>query len=362
MPKRSKSNGEAADGRESDAAVEIVPFSDEELSHDSLGLSRDQIIGMYRSMMLQRRFEERAAQMYGKQKIAGFLHLYIGQEAVSTGSAEAIRIGEDSVITAYRDHGIGLALGMEPNACMAELFGRQDGCSRGKGGSMHYFSKDLRLFGGHGIVGSHIPIGTGIAFAHKYKEDGGVCLCFLGDGAVGQGAFHEAVNLASLYDLPIVYIIENNQYAMGTSVSRAFAETDFYKQADGYDMHGAVANGMDVFDVYRAMTEHVEMARNFQPSILEVRTYRYRGHSMSDPGNYRTKEELDSRKDDDPIIRLKAYIIERDLATNDELDVVDEEVKKVVLDSVSYSDENPFPELEEIYENVYAQEDYPFLN
>jgi pyruvate dehydrogenase E1 component alpha subunit len=360
MSKPTKSNGKAAGS--ADEADVAVRFRDESLDHASLGLSEERVLAIYKSMLLQRRFEERAAQMYGKQKIAGFLHLYIGQEAVSAGAAEVINIGQDSIITAYRDHGIALALGMDVNSCMAELFGKRDGCSRGKGGSMHFFSRELRLFGGHGIVGGHIPVGTGIAFAHKYNEDGGVCLCFLGDGAVGQGAFHEAANLASLYKLPIVLIIENNQYAMGTSVGRAFAETDFFKQASGYRMHGAVANGMDVFDVYNAVREHVEMARAFEPSILEVRTYRYRGHSMSDPGNYRTKEELDSRKDDDPVIRLKAYIIERELSTNDDLDLVDTAVKKVVLESVEFAEANPYPDLEAIYEDVYAQDDYPFLS
>ena len=360
MSKRTKSNGTATE--QSAATVKVRAFPDVHWDHKTLGLSDETVVRFYRTMLLQRRFEERAAQMYGKQKIAGFLHLYIGQEAVSTAAAEAMNIGDDSVITAYRDHGIGLALGMDANSCMAELFGKRDGCSSGKGGSMHYFSKDLRLFGGHGIVGGHVPVGTGIAFAHKYKEDDGVCLCFLGDGAVGQGAFHEAVNLASLYKLPVVYVIENNQYAMGTAVDRAFAETDFYKQALGYDMYGAVVDGMDVFDVYHAMSEHIAMARRFEPSILEVRTYRYRGHSMSDPGNYRTKEELDSKKGDDPIIRLKAYLIENKLSTNEDLDAVDDDVKKEVMDSVAFAESSPYPELDEIYENVYAKPGYPFLS
>ncbi|MCZ6705472.1 MAG: thiamine pyrophosphate-dependent enzyme [Bacteroidetes bacterium] len=194
-------------------------------THGDVGLSDHQVLSMYQNMLLQRRFEERAAQMYGKQKIGGFLHLYIGQEAVSTGSAAAINIGSDSVITAYRDHGLGLALGMSANECMAELFGKVTGCSRGKGGSMHFFSKECRLFGGHGIVGAHVPVGVGIAFAHKYKDDGGICLIYFGDGAVGQGAIHEASNLASLYELPAILIIENNEYAMGTAIHRAFADT-----------------------------------------------------------------------------------------------------------------------------------------
>lgn len=340
---------------------EIGSYPAGEYRHDDLGLSDDQVREMYRSMLLQRRFEERAAQMYGRQKIAGFLHLYIGQEAVSTGSAEAIEIGKDSVITAYRDHGLGLALGMTPNECMAELFGRVGGSSRGKGGSMHYFKKELNFYGGHGIVGGHIAVGLGIGFAHKYKEDGGVCLTYFGDGAVGQGSFHESLNLASLYKVPTVFIIENNQYAMGTATDRAFANPDFHKYGVSYDMPSSLANGMDVFSVYKAISEHAQMARDNKPSILEVRTYRYRGHSMSDPANYRTKDELEEKKEEDPIIRLKGYMLENDLASNEDFDEVDEEVKQVVLDAVEFSEESDFPPIEEIYDHVYTQEDYPFL-
>ena len=342
-------------------SYEVSWFQSEEHDHKSAGLTDEQMLDMYRNMLLQRRFEERAAQMYGKQKIAGFLHLYIGQEAISTGSVNAMNVGSDSIITAYRDHGIGLALGMDPGACMAELFGRSTGSSRGKGGSMHYFSKDLRLFGGHGIVGAHVPVGAGIAFAHKYKKDGGVCIAYLGDGAVGQGAFHEALNLAGLYDLPIIFVIENNSYAMGTSIHRAFADPNFYRQGVAYDLLAGVVDGMDVIDVYKAMKYYIGKARQFKPSIVEIRTYRYRGHSMSDPGKYRTKEELDSMKDNDPIIRLKAYLIESGLSDNDDLDQIDKEVKEVVAEAVRFADESPLPELSEIYEHVYAENDYPFI-
>jgi pyruvate dehydrogenase E1 component alpha subunit len=341
--------------------VTFRSFQSGEANHSELGLTDDQILDAYRSMLLQRRFEERAAQMYGKQKIAGFLHLYIGQEAISTGATLAMNVGHDSVITAYRDHGLGLALGMSANECMAELFGKATGCSRGKGGSMHYFSKEKRFFGGHGIVGGHIPVATGIAFAHKYKKDGGVCLCFFGDGAINQGSFHEAANLASLYELPVVFVIENNQYAMGTAVHRASAEPDLFKQAVGYGMTGSLVDGMDVFDTFEAFRTHIDLARSNQPSLLEVRTYRYRGHSMSDPGKYRTKEELEKHKNDDPILRLKAYMIECELAANDELDRIDEEVKQEVAESVEFAEASDFPDLESIYEDVYEQEDYPFL-
>ena len=330
-------------------------------SHDELGLSDEDVQAMYRNMMLQRRFEERCRQMYQRQKISGFLHLYIGQEAVSTGSVAAIRLGEDSVITAYRDHGIGLAMGMDPNKSMAELFGKIDGTSRGKGGSMHFFSKEKRMFGGHGIVGAHIPVATGIAFAHKYRDEDNVCLCFFGDGAIHQGAFHEAANLAGLYDLPVIFICENNQYAMGTAVERAAAEPDLYKQAVPYGMAGALANGMDVFSVTKAMQDHVQMAREGRPSLLEIRTYRYQGHSISDPAKYRAEGELEERKNQDPIIRLKKYLLDHDLTSNDDLDQVDEEVKQEVLDAIEFAENSPFPDEETIYEDVYTQEDYPFL-
>lgn len=217
------------------------------------------------------------------------------------------------------------------------------------------------MFGGHGIVGAHIPVAAGIAFAHMYKNDGGVCICYLGDGAVWQGSFHETLNLASLYRLPVVYVIENNQYAMGTAVDRATAETDLFKQCVSYAMPGSLVDGMDVFSVCQAMRDHVDMAREGQPSIVEIRTYRYRGHSMSDPGKYRTKEELEAKKNEDPILRLKSYLIQESLMSNEELDVLDVEVKAEVAASVTFADESPFPPLEDIYEHVYTQEDFPFL-
>lgn len=357
-----KSRNGAAVGVETITQTDTFSRYDaDKADHKALGFTTETLLDMYQNMLLQRRFEERASQMYGKQKIGGFLHLYIGQEAVSTGTAQALNVGSDSVITAYRDHGIGLALGMDPNACMAELFGRIDGSSRGKGGSMHYFSKEFGLFGGHGIVGAHVPVGIGIAFAHKYKEDGGVCVTFLGDGAVGQGAFHEACNLAGIYELPAIVVIENNQYAMGTAVDRAFAETDFYKHGPRYDMHGMVVDGMDVFDVYRAMKDAVELARQNKPVLMEVRTYRYRGHSMSDPQKYRTKEEMEAKKGEDPIIRLKAYLVENKLSDNEALDKIDEDVKQIVLDAVEFADNSPFPDEKTIYEDIYDNGDYPFL-
>ncbi len=330
-------------------------------THEELDLDADQLKGMYENMLLQRRFEERAAQMYGKQKIAGFLHLYIGQEAVSTGAATAMKLGLDTVITAYRDHGLGLALGMTADECMAELFGKQGGSSKGKGGSMHYFDKEKGMFGGHGIVGAHIPVGGGIAFAHKYKGDGGACLTFFGDGAVGQGAMHEAFNLAASHGLPVVFIVENNAYAMGTAVERVFANPDFHRIASAYNMTGSVADGMDVLTVTKAMRDHLALARSGQASVLELKTYRYRGHSMSDPQKYRTKEELDGKKEQDPILRLKAYMLEHNLADLDFFDTTDAKVKAEVLASVEFAENSPFPALEEIYDDVYTQKDYPFI-
>ncbi|MEM8485144.1 MAG: pyruvate dehydrogenase (acetyl-transferring) E1 component subunit alpha [Bacteroidota bacterium] len=354
-------NGHALDGLKAEPlSVTFNTYPPSNKTHRQLGLTKADVLDMYRSMLLQRRFEERAAQMYGKQKIGGFLHLYIGQEAISTGTAQAIRIGEDSVITAYRDHGHALAMGMTSNECMAELFGKIDGCSRGKGGSMHYFSKELKMMGGHGIVGAHIPVGTGIAFANKYKGEDTVCLAFFGDGAIHQGAFHEAANLAGLYDLPVIFVVENNQYAMGTAVDRAAAEPDLYKQALSYDMPSSLVSGMDVFSVYEAMQHHVAMAREGKPSLIEIRTYRYRGHSMSDPQKYRTKEELDAKKDEDPILRLKAYLLEHKMATNAQLDKVDDEVKQEVMESVEFAENSPAPGLETIYEDIYSDKDYPF--
>lgn len=331
-------------------------------THEDVDADPDELLEMFRSMTLQRRFEERCRQQYQKQNISGFLHLYIGQEAVSTGSVHAIRLGEDSVITAYRDHGLGLAMGMQPGPAMAELFGKATGSSRGKGGSMHFFDKEQRLFGGHGIVGAHVPVGAGIAFAHKYRGEDNVCLCFLGDGAVNQGAFHEALNLASLYDLPLVTIIENNQYAMGTAVDRASSQPDLFKQALSYDMPAALVSGMDVFSVKKAVNDHAEMARQGQPSLLEIRTYRYQGHSISDPAAYRKEGELDDRKSEDAIVRLQNYITENDIATDEELNAIDDELQQTVLDAIAFAEESDFPDESELYDNVYAQKDYRFLN
>jgi len=342
--------------------VEYNTYPADRFSHDELDLADDDLMPMLRNMLLQRRFEERCRQMYQRQKISGFLHLYIGQEAVSTGSVYGIRLGEDSVITAYRDHGIGLAMGMDPGVCMAELFGKKDGCSQGKGGSMHFFDASKRMFGGHAIVGAHLPLGAGVAFAHKYRGEDNVCLCFFGDGAMAQGAYREALNLAGIYDLPIVFICENNQYAMGTAVDRVQAEPDLFKHGRSFDMPCSLASGMDVFSVNRAVKDHVALARDGQPSMLEIRTYRYQGHSISDPAKYRQEGELDARKSEDAIVRLEQYIVNQGVATDSEIETLDEEIKQEVLDAIEFAENSDFPDDDAIYDHVYAQKDYPFIN
>lgn len=365
---RAKSAAKAKDPVGMSVVPDTLSFSQEfdtypagKYTHEELGLNEDQVIAMYRNMLLQRRFEERAAQMYGKQKIAGFLHLYIGQEAISTGTATAMKIGTDSLITAYRDHGHALALGMSANEGMAEMFGKIGGCSKGKGGSMHFFDKENRMFGGHGIVGAHVPVGVGMAFAHKYKEDGGAAIAFYGDGAAGQGAIHEAANLMSIYELPAILVVENNQYAMGTAVHRAFGQTEFSHWAASYGVRGAVADGMDVFSVIKAMQDALAEARDNKPTMMEIRTYRYRGHSMSDPQKYRTKEELDAKKNEDPILRLKAYLLDRNITDEKTLDAIDEDVKEEVMASVEFAENSPAPDLDTIYDDVYDSRDYPYL-
>jgi len=330
--------------------------------HEELGFEDDEVLDLLRNMLLQRRFENRCRQMYQQQKISGFLHLYIGQEAVSTGSANAVDIGEDSIITAYRDHGMGLAMGLTPEECMAELFGKKTGCSKGKGGSMHFFDREKKMMGGHAIVGAHLPLGAGIAFAHKYRDEDNVCLCFFGDGAMHQGAFREACNLAGIYELPIVFVCENNQYAMGTAVDRAFSKPDLFKHGYNFDFPSSLASGMDVFSVNKAIQDHVEnYARDDQPSFLEVRTYRYQGHSITDPAEYRAENELDERKSEDAIVRLEKYIVDHDIATQEEIDGMDDEVTQTVKDAIDAADAADFPDEDALYDDIYAQEEYPFI-
>jgi pyruvate dehydrogenase E1 component alpha subunit len=310
-------------------------------------------IELLRQMLLIRRVEEKSAQMYGLRKIGGFCHLYIGQEAVAVGAVAALDLKQDYVLTAYRDHGHALACGMDPNALMAELYGKATGCSRGKGGSMHLFDVEKHMLGGNGIVGAHIPIATGVALKIKYKKENGVVLCFFGDGAIHQGSFHESLNLAKIWNLPIVYICENNHYGMGTDFRRVSSVTDFSKMGASYDIPGSQMDGMDVLKVYEAVKEAVERARKeHQPSFIEAVTYRYKGHSMSDPATYRTKEELKEYKNQDPILILKTKLIDSKQISNEEFDKIDVECKQISNDGAQFAEDSPQPAVETLYEDV----------
>jgi pyruvate dehydrogenase E1 component alpha subunit len=312
-------------------------------------------------MMLVRRFEEKAAQLYGKQKIKGFCHLYIGQEALVAAMKTALT-PEDKVITAYRDHGHALALGMTPNSVMAELYGKATGCSGGKGGSMHMFSKEHHFFGGHGIVGAQIPLGAGMALAEQYNGTKNVSVCYFGDGAARQGALHEAFNMAMLWKLPVIFICENNEYAMGTSVARTTNMLDIYKIGSAYDMPSYQIDGMKCETVHEAMFKAAEEARKGNgPTFLEIKTYRYRGHSMSDPASYRTKEELAEYKEKDPIETTKATILKNKFATEAELDAIEEIINQQVEESVTFAEESPLPDASLLFRDVYVENDYPYI-
>jgi pyruvate dehydrogenase E1 component alpha subunit len=309
---------------------------------------------LLRSMILQRRFEERTAEAYALGKIGGFCHLYIGQEAVSTGTLSTLR-PDDFVITTYRDHGQALARGIPPRSVMAELFGRVTGCSRGKGGSMHMFDRGLNFLGGHGIVGAHVPLGTGVAFAIKYRGGDQVCICFMGESVVNTGAFHEALNMAGLWKLPIVYIIENNKYGMGTSVERASAIPDLHERGAAYRIQSASCDGQDVHAVRAAVQDAVARARaDSAPTLLEVRTYRFMGHSMSDAvsGTYRPKSELEEWQKRDPIVLLRQHMLDRSEITDAEVLKLDDEIKALIQDAWDFADQSAEPPLEALYEDV----------
>lgn len=323
--------------------------------------SKEQYMYWYESMQLQRKFEEKAGQLYGQQKIRGFCHLYIGQEACSSGAVSALDKG-DSYITAYRDHGHPLALGTSPNAIMAELFGKATGTTKGKGGSMHIFDKEVNFVGGHGIVGAQIPLGAGIGFAEKYKGTKNLCICYMGDGAVRQGAFHEAFNMAMTWKIPTIFVVENNGYAMGTSVERASNVKELYTLAEAYDMPAEPVDAMNVETVHEAVSRAADRARKGDgPTFLEFKTYRFRGHSMSDPQKYRTKEEVAEWKDRDPIEMVKFTILENKIATEEELKKIDDAIKVTVAAAVKFAEESPFPDPSEAYKDIYMQEDYPFV-
>ena len=313
------------------------------------------LMKLYREMLLIRRFEELSGQMYGLRKIGGFCHLYIGQEAVAVGSIAALDLEKDYVATTYRDHGHALACGLAPNAVMAELFGKETGCSRGRGGSMHLFDAQKHMLGGNGIVGAHIPIATGVALKIKYRKEDGVVLCFFGDGAIHQGSFHESLNLAKIYHLPIIYICENNHYGMGTMFTRVSSVEDLYVRGASYDIPGKQLNGMDVLEVYEGISLAVQSIRKANdPLFFEIKTYRYRGHSMSDPAKYRTKDELDSYKEQDPIIILKKLLVDEGLADEQALQAVDDEVKAISADSVAFSEKSPEPSIDSLHKDIYA--------
>ncbi len=314
----------------------------------------DRELRMLLDMLLIRRFEERASNAYQMQTIGGFCHLYIGQEAVVVGAVAAIN-DHDYLITAYRDHGHALARGTSMDACMAELFGKATGCSKGLGGSMHYFDKPRGMYGGHAIVGGHVPLAAGLAFASKYLKQNRVTLCFFGDGAINQGAFHEALNLAGLWKLPALFICENNQYSMGTSVARSTSVSEIADRAKGYDIDSGVANGMDVREVRDTIAKITKkMRKQPAPYFLEIRTYRYRGHSMSDPATYRTKQELDRYKDEDPISRFRKVLTDEKKLTDEQFEEMDKHAKKLAADSVKFAEKSPEPPLEELHNYVFV--------
>lgn len=312
-------------------------------------------------MLLLRRFEEKTGQLYGMQKIRGFCHLYIGQEAIAAGCMTATN-PEDKFITAYRDHAFAIAKGVSPNACMAELYGKATGCSKGKGGSMHFFGVEQGFFGGHGIVGAQIGTGAGLAFAERYKGTKNVVLAFFGDGAARQGMLHESFNMAMLWDLPVVFICENNHYAMGTSVARTSKTLDIYKLADAYEMPSDSVDGMSPEDVHNAVLRAVNRAREKGgPTLLEIKTYRYKGHSMSDPQKYRTKEELEEYKTKDPIDHC-LNVLKTEYSVDDAaIEAINDKVKAQVDECVQFAEESPWPSDDELLKDVYTQEDYPFI-
>lgn len=323
--------------------------------------SKETYLEWFESMLLMRKFEEKAGQLYGQQKIKGFCHLYIGQEACVAGSVSALKKG-DKYITAYRDHAHPIALGSDPRAVMAELFAKETGVSKGKGGSMHMFDKENHFFGGHGIVGGQIPLGAGIAFAEQYNKTDNLCICSMGDGAVRQGAFHEALNLAMTWKLPVIFVIENNGYAMGTSVKRTSNVTELHTLGEAYDMPSEGVDAMNVENVHEAVARAAERARKGDgPTLLEFRTYRYKGHSMSDPAKYRTKDEVEEYKSKDPIEQVRATIKKKKYATDKEFEEIEKRVKDLVDECVKFAEESDYPDPSEAFKDVYAQEDYPYI-
>jgi pyruvate dehydrogenase E1 component alpha subunit len=322
---------------------------------------KETYVKWYRDMLLIRKFEEKTGQLYIQQKFGGFCHLYIGQEAIAVGTASACR-PTDKHMTAYRDHAHPIALGTDPRVLMAELYGRSTGCSKGKGGSMHFFDKSKNFMGGHGIVGAQIPMGAGVAFAEMYNGTENVAFVSMGDGAVRQGALHETFNMAMLWKIPVIFIIENNNYAMGTSVERTTNVTDLSKIGLSYEMPSKIVNGMSPEDVHNAIEEAANRARRGDgPTLLDIRTYRYKGHSMSDPQKYRSKEEVNQWMEKDPIEHCLEVITKNKWLSKKEVEEIEAWVKKEVDESVEFAENSPYPEAHEIYEDVYTQQDYPYI-
>jgi pyruvate dehydrogenase E1 component alpha subunit len=332
-----------------------------QVSKGSNGLDTATYHNWYETMLRIRRFEERALKMYSINKIRGFLHVYIGQEAIAAAITTGLR-PTDPIVTAYRQHGIALCRGVSSNACMAELFGKATGVNKGKGGSMHFFSKEHHYFGGNGIVGAQIPIGTGIAFAEQYKGTDNICLTMFGDGAARQGALYESFNMAMTWKLPVLYVCENNQYAMGTSVTRTSNVTELYKLGASFEMPSSQVDGMDVMKTHYAIAEAAEHVRSGKgPYLLEIKTYRYRGHSVSDPAKYRTPEELENYKEQDPIEQLKSYLLDHKLFTDKDLEAIDQAILKEIDNAEAFAEASDFPDPSELYTDNYLQEDYPYI-
>jgi pyruvate dehydrogenase E1 component alpha subunit len=324
-------------------------------------LNKETYLYWYELMIRLRKFEERAGMLYGQQKIRGFCHLYIGQEALAAGMMSAIR-EDDRVITAYRDHGLGIAKGISCNEAMAELYGKATGCTNGKGGSMHFFSKKHSFFGGHGIVGAQIGLGAGIALADQYLGKDNITVCFFGDGAARQGILHETFNMAMMWKLPVIFICENNGYAMGTSVTRSSNVTSIATLGKAYDMPSESVDGMKCETVHEAIATAADRARKGDgPTFLEICTYRYKGHSMSDPQKYRTKEEVEAYKKLDPIENVEETLLKKKYATQAEIDAINEKIDKEIEECVEFAENSPFPEDSELYKDIYTQQDYPFL-
>mmetsp|Transcript_3210 Transcript_3210/g.3731 ORF Transcript_3210/g.3731 Transcript_3210/m.3731 type:complete len:350 (+) Transcript_3210:14-1063(+) len=323
--------------------------------------SKETYVKWYKDMLMIRKFEEKTGQLYIQQKFGGFCHLYIGQEAIVAGTASACQKG-DKHMTAYRDHGHPIALGTDPRVLMAELYGRVDGCSKGKGGSMHFFDKEVGFMGGHGIVGAQIAMGAGVAFAEMYNKTGKVAFVSMGDGAVRQGALHETFNMAMNWKIPAIFIIENNNYAMGTSVERTTNVTDLSKIGASYEMPSKVVNGMSPEAVHEAIEEAADRARRGDgPTLLDIRTYRYKGHSMSDPQKYRTKDEVSEWMDQDPIQHCLKVIQDNKWLKEAEIKEIDDWVKNEVKESIEFAENSPYPEGKELYEDVYKTPDYPYI-